>query len=101
VGSVLCIAPLGFVMGMPFPLGLRALSRVRSFQVAWAWGINGCMSVLSTSLAVVVAVEVGLVGVFYAASGVYLLAFLGSLIDFPAGRSTSSSAVDSFMNHTA
>jgi hypothetical protein len=100
-GSVLFIAPLGFVMGMPFPLGLRVVSRVRSFQVAWAWGINGCMSVVSTSLAVVVAVEVGLVGVFFAASGAYLLAFLGSLVDFPVRRSGSPSAVNSIMNNTS
>ncbi|MGB2957860.1 MAG: class I SAM-dependent methyltransferase [Bacteroidota bacterium] len=77
-GSVILIAPLGFVMGMPFPLGLRVLSESRQAQVAWAWGINGCTSVVSTSLAVVVAVEVGFLGLSIAALGMYTIAFLAN-----------------------
>jgi len=77
-GSVTLIAPLGFAMGMPFPLGLRALSERRQPQVAWAWGINGCTSVVSTSLAVVLAVEVGFQGLFLATSGMYAIAFLAA-----------------------
>ncbi len=77
-GSVILIAPLGFVMGMPFPLGLRVLSESRQAQVAWAWGINGCTSVVSTSLAVVVAVEVGFLGLSLAALGMYTTAFMAT-----------------------
>jgi SAM-dependent methyltransferase len=78
IGAVILIAPLGFAMGMPFPLGLRALSERRNAQVAWAWGINGCTSVVSTSLAVVVAVELGFLWLFLAALGMYAISFLAS-----------------------
>jgi len=46
--SVLLIAPLAFFMGMPFPLGLGKVSYNRPLLVPWAWGINGCASVIST-----------------------------------------------------
>jgi len=50
------LAPLAFCMGLPFPLALRAVSPP---LVPWAWGINGCASVLSASLATLLAVDFG------------------------------------------
>jgi spermidine synthase len=70
--SALLLAPLGFVMGMPFPTGLRALavrrnssSFVGSVQPAdnaieWAWAINAAASVLGSVLAMVIAIQFGL-----------------------------------------
>ena len=69
--SFLIIAPPAFVMGMPFPLGLRFLSERSEAQIPWAWGINGCMSVVSTALATLVAVEAGFLVVMICAAGVY------------------------------
>ena len=46
-------------MGMPFPLGLRALAGNREKNVPWAWGINSCVSVISAALAALLAVEMG------------------------------------------
>ena len=44
-------------MGMAFPLGIKqALSRHDGAPTAWYWGINGAFSVISSVLAVVVAV---------------------------------------------
>lgn len=57
--SLLLIGLPAFFMGMPFPLGLGYLSRENEQEVPWAWGINGCFSVVSTSLATVLAVEAG------------------------------------------
>ncbi len=57
--SVLLIAPLAFCMGMPFPLGLKRLSRHAPGLVPWAWGINGCASVLSAVLATMLAIHFG------------------------------------------
>ncbi|MFN2136371.1 MAG: hypothetical protein ACK2UK_10480 [Candidatus Promineifilaceae bacterium] len=54
-----CILPLGFVMGMPFPLGLRNVSRQGRRQVPLAWTINGVMSVIGSVLAVTVAILLG------------------------------------------
>ena len=46
-------------MGMPFPLGIRLLAGTGEQEIPWAWGINGCLSVVGTLLAAVIAVELG------------------------------------------
>lgn len=74
--ALLLLAPPAFVMGFPFPLGLRLLSDRDPAQVPWAWGINGCVSVLSTALATLAAVAVGLRMVMLAAAAAYLAATL-------------------------
>ncbi|HVF36209.1 MAG TPA: SAM-dependent methyltransferase [Candidatus Saccharimonadia bacterium] len=72
--AALALAPLGFVMGMPFPLGLARLAATVPARVPWAWGINGCASVLSALLAVLLALEAGYDVVMYAAAALYLIA---------------------------
>ncbi|QXD13907.1 hypothetical protein GQ464_010570 [Rhodocaloribacter litoris] len=72
--TLLLLAPPAFVMGFPFPLGLRRLARHRAGHVPWAWGINGCLSVVSTALATLLAVEAGFAAVMVAAAAAYLLA---------------------------
>jgi hypothetical protein len=44
--------------------------------VPWAWGINGCLSVLSTALATIIAVEAGFTAVFLLAAAAYVTAAL-------------------------
>ena len=53
---LVAIAPLAFCQGMPFPLGI---SRLPQKDVPWAWGVNGCLSVMSAPLASIIAVESG------------------------------------------
>ena len=57
--SVALIAPLAFLMGMPFPLGLRRVAASAPGFLPWAWGINGFASVLSAVLATLVAIHFG------------------------------------------
>ena len=57
--SLLIIAVPSVLMGMPFPMGLRLLSAIEEKNIPWAWGINGCMSVISAALAILLAVETG------------------------------------------
>jgi hypothetical protein len=52
------LAPPGILMGMPFPLGLRALAHDAD-GVAWAWASNGFASVVAAPLAALVALEAG------------------------------------------
>jgi hypothetical protein len=73
--SCALIAPLAFVMGIPFPLGVRNIAQ-NSGSVAWAWGINGCMSVIAAPLATLVAVEWGFVVVMTCAVSAYGVAAL-------------------------
>ena len=71
---LLLIAPPAVAMGMPFPLGLERLAKHSKSQAAWAWGINGCVSVVSAGLAAIVAVEFGFSAVMLIACAAYGLA---------------------------
>ena len=72
--SAALIAPLAFLMGMPFPLGLSQVARRAAPLIPWAWGINGCASVLSAISATVLAIHTGFVVVVLLAVLLYLLA---------------------------
>ncbi|MCK4425653.1 MAG: hypothetical protein KAV69_02815, partial [Deltaproteobacteria bacterium] len=74
--TMMILALPSFVMGFPFPLGLQLLARRSEADVPWAWGINGCLSVLSTALATIIAVEAGFAAVFLLASAAYVIAAL-------------------------
>lgn len=67
------IAPLAIFMGMPFPLALKNLSQHDKSLVPWAWGINGCASVISAVLATILAVHFGFTIVVVLALLLYLL----------------------------
>jgi len=54
--SALLLFPCGFLMGMAFPVGMKAASRKANAPQAWYWAINGAFSVIASVLAVVVAV---------------------------------------------
>lgn len=64
-------------MGMPFPLGIRLLTGTADQEIPWAWGINGCLSFVSTVLSTVIALELGFVWVMILAAFVYCMTFLG------------------------
>jgi hypothetical protein len=70
--AVASIAPLAFLMGAPFPLVLRELEAP---LVPWAWGINGCASVVSPVLATLLAVHAGFTVVLWLAIALYALSF--------------------------
>jgi len=72
--SALLIAPLAFCMGMPFPIGLQQVAGSAPDFIPWAWGINGFASVLSASLATLLAVELGFTMVLLLALGLYAAA---------------------------
>ena len=57
--SLALIAPLGWLMGMPFPLGIKLTSENAQFLVPWCWSINGAFSVLASVVSVVIAITFG------------------------------------------
>jgi spermidine synthase len=69
--SLALIAPLAFFMGMPFPLGLSRVWSGAPALVPWAWGVNGCASVLSAMLATLIAMRFGFSPVVLAAAVLY------------------------------
>lgn len=68
------IAPLAFFMGRPFPLGLAGLAIRAPGLIPWAWGINGCASVVGAILATLTAIHLGITVVILIALGLYGLA---------------------------
>ena len=74
--SLAVLTPPAFLMGVPFPAGIRALAERNEAAIPWAWGINGCFSVLGASLATIIAVEAGFTALMGAAA---------SLSDAPGG----------------
>ena len=74
--SIIVIAFPAFFMGIPFPTGLRICSKVHENNIPWAWGINGCTSVISASLASLLAVEAGFTVVIIVATFSYLICLL-------------------------
>ena len=53
------LTPLGFLLGMPLPGGMRLLAAGRADLVPWGWGINGAFSVVGATLAVFIAMNWG------------------------------------------
>ncbi len=53
------IAPLGVLMGQPFPLGLKWTGAAAPDAVPWMWGVNGAASVMGAVLAMAVALHLG------------------------------------------
>jgi hypothetical protein len=72
--SATLIAPLAFLMGMPFPLGLDVVASRAPAWIPWAWGVNGCASVVSAILAMLLAIHLGFAVVIFLAVALYLLA---------------------------
>ncbi len=70
--SIALIAPLAFFMGMPFPLGLSRVSRQAPKLVPWAWGVNGCASVIAAVMAALLAIHIGFASVVVLAVLVYV-----------------------------
>ena len=73
-GAVLCIAPLAFLMSVPFPSGLRILKDNDQVRfIPWAWGINGAASVLGSVASIVLAMGIGFLALTLLAALIYVL----------------------------
>jgi hypothetical protein len=85
--SGILLVPLGFVMGMPFPTGLRALAALPAPEfpagqtgsdnaIEWAWAMNAAASVLGSVLAMVIAIQFGLTVTLACGAAAYVMALL-------------------------
>ncbi len=70
--AIAVLAPLAFAMGIPFPIGLRLLAGMRRNLVPWAWGINGCTSVIGAASVPLITMQVGFGGILSGAALCYL-----------------------------
>ena len=74
--AVLLIIPLGLLMGMAFPLGIRLLEQDGPSIIPWVWGINGACSVMGSIIAWGFSLNFGYNFTLCAATAVYGCAFL-------------------------
>jgi len=74
--TALAIAPAAFLMGMPFPSGLRRLDKIHPPSLRWAWSLNAAASVLGSAGAVVLAIYLGLRATLLIGGALYLCAML-------------------------
>ena len=74
--TFLLIFPLGFLMGFPFPTGIRLLRSYDKSIIPWAWATNAFSSVVNSISALMIAFWAGYNFVLLLAAAGYLLAIL-------------------------
>jgi hypothetical protein len=73
--SILMLAPLGLLMGIPFARGITAV-RDAPDLIPWAWAVNGGASVVSAVLAALLALSFGLTWVLWIGGALYGAAWI-------------------------
>lgn len=66
------LVPLGFFMGMPFPIGL---SRIPPRIIAISWAINGLMTVVGSLLTVMISMTIGFSATLAIGAAIYGLLY--------------------------
>lgn len=85
--TIVIIAPLALLMGMPFPTGIRQLYRAGSSFVPWAWGMNGVFSVVGSVLVILISMVSNFTAALAVAALLYAAAmFLSASIWKVAGQ---------------
>jgi len=72
------IFPLGFFLGMPFPLGILAIEHQPRGAIAWAWGMNGVFTVAGGLGSMIISLMRG----FDFAIGVALVLYAGAMLAY-------------------
>jgi hypothetical protein len=80
--AIALLAPLGTLLGMAMPIGLRRFNALHPEGVAYAWGVNGVASVVASVLGVALAVTFG----FAVTTLVGAAFYLGALAHAALGR---------------
>ncbi len=67
--------PIGFFLGMPFPLGIAMLDRAPPGAIAWAWAMNSLLTVVGAIASVLLSLFWGFQATLLVALGIYGIAF--------------------------
>ena len=86
--AVLLVAPLGFLMGMPFPSGLQLTGHGPFPLPPFYWGLNGIFSVIGSLATIGAAVLFGFAWAMLGGAAFYLAAALASRA-FDAGAAAA------------
>jgi predicted membrane-bound spermidine synthase len=89
------VFPPAFLMGFPMPTAMTTLGRLgKQHMFLWAWGINGCFSVIGAALVPILATSFGLTAVLWVAGIAYLIAipaFFAVLLPLKPGHAAAAS----------
>ncbi len=85
--AVLLLSVISFFLGWPFPSGLRAVSDRFPALLPWAWGVNGCASVIGVVLGKALMVGIGFRMMMIVSCVLYVLAVVTFQTTF-GGRAT-------------
>jgi len=72
--TLLLVAPMGILLGVPFPTGIKAVSRESGAFIPWAWGVNGFFTVIGSVGAVILGMMLGFKIVILLAAAFYAIA---------------------------
>lgn len=78
--SIAILAPVGLLMGMPLPTGMRLLKTHRPEYIPWMWAVNGAFSVLGAVLAVVLGIMYGSSTAMMLGVSAYIISLLISFV---------------------
>jgi spermidine synthase len=73
--TVLVIAPVAFLLGVPFAHGIAIVEKVNPSFVPWAWAVNGSTTVVGSIATVILSMRFGFSAVLLIAAAIYLVAF--------------------------
>ncbi|HEY8544326.1 MAG TPA: hypothetical protein VIL36_04730 [Acidimicrobiales bacterium] len=88
--TILLLAPIGVMLGMPMPIGLTRFSALYPQSIPYAWGVNGIASVLASVVGITIALNFG----YRVASLVAAACYLFALAHAALGRWAASDAAD-------
>jgi hypothetical protein len=74
--AILLVIPLGILLGVPFPMGLRMLGKEASPLVPWAWAVNSFFTVIGSVGALILGMILGFTDVLMIAAGCYGVAWI-------------------------
>ena len=96
--AFLLLSVLSFFLGWPFPSGLHVMIKKFPGLVPWAWGINGCASVIGAILGKCLVVSIGFKLLMISACALYLFAVAIFYVTF---RSVDAGSTQLFTNSEA
>ena len=76
VAAAAVLVPAGAMMGVALPAGMRLLHARQPSLVPWAWGMNGALSVMGSTLAIFIAMNWGFSVTLLAGAAAYVFGSL-------------------------
>ena len=80
LAAMALIFPVGFFMGMPFPLGILTIARQPQGSIAWAWAMNGLFTVVGGLASVLLSTYFGFRMTLIVALAIYVAAFFSYVL---------------------